>query len=244
MDINGNQYKLDTFKIIDVEGYRLIDEDGEHWYPISNFSSRFLFKKIKTSVLRDNEQYNKYMRVISYIHPDSNSKKNIKTWFINSEGLNLYVKNVVSSKVWSKTFSPRERIKRDEYLAAVQNMLNIQQPVDNSRFIGFMPDLESYDVWSYICIHRDPNLTSKTIWRRCTKCHFYYPNTKSYFPISNNKLSNQCKQCIGLHFTSHNKYLDYIYTHNGIDLIYQYFLDDDDEKLLYEFKQWLVGGGF
>lgn len=232
------KYKLEEYNILSVKSYRLLEEEtGEYWYPLTLFIKKVLFRNINTVRYRDDDKYNKYMRVIEYSNPDSAVPHSNKTWFINTEGLYLLLKNISPAKG-----NTRKQVMQEKYLAAAQGFLGGVVSKNAQNFIGYIPDLTNYDVWSIMCLTRDTAINQNTIWKRCSKCGFYYPNTKRYFnPKKKIYLYNKCKQCCGQDFTCENKRLQYIYKNDGLDLIYQLYLDSD--KVVDELKKWINGGG-
>lgn len=232
------KYKLEEYNILSVKSYRLLEEEtGEYWYPLTLFIKKILFRNINTVRYRDDDKYNKYMRVIEYSNPDSAVPHSNKTWFINTEGLYLLLKNISPAKG-----NTRKQVMQEKYLAAAQGFLGGVVSKNAQNFIGYIPDLTNYDVWSIMCLTRDTTINQNTIWKRCSKCGFYYPNTKRYFnPKKKKYLYNKCKQCCGQDFTCENKRLQYIYKNDGLDLIYQLYLDSD--KVVDELKKWINGGG-
>jgi len=177
------------------------------------------------------------MRVIEYDNPDSATDTKTKAWFMNTEGIYILLQNIRISN----SGSVREKLAKERYLAATQSFFNVI-PNNPQDYIGYQPDLSNYDVWSIMCLTRDTSIDNNTIWKRCTNCGFYYPYNKKYFVESNGYLSNKCKQCFGLDFVCENKRLQYLHNNNGLDLIYQFYLNDKD-KIVEEFKKWLSEGG-
>ena len=231
-------YKLEEYSILNVKSYRLLETaTGEYWYPLSLFLRKFLFRNNNLNTYRDNEIYNKYMRVIEYDNPDSATDTKTKAWFMNTEGIFILLQNI---KI-SNSGSARERVSKEKYLAATQNFFGVvsNNPQD---YIGYMPDLSNYDVWSIMCLTRDTDINNNTIWKRCNNCGFYYPYNKKYFMENSGYLANKCKQCCNLDFVCENKRLQYLHNHNGLDLIYQIYLTDKD-KIVEELKKWLSEGG-
>ena len=233
-NMDKNRYKLESYTILSVTTYRLLEKDTkEYWYPLNLFFNKILFRRTTPGVFRDKEEYRKHMRVIEYINPDNPIKNQItKTWFINTEGLCLILMNITTLKD-----TPKKTMVRQRYLAAAQNFFGITSK-NVQEYIGYQPDLSDYDVWSIICLTRDYNISKNTIWKRCNKCGFYYPYNKDYFNKNGKYLSNKCRQCTGRDFICKNKKMQYIYTHSGIDLIYQYYLNDKD-KVYEELNKWL-----
>ncbi len=234
----SEKYELEEYKILSVTTYRLLEKDtNEYWYPLSSFFSNVLFRRTSPSVYRDKPEYNKHMRVIEYINPKSNAKdKAVKAWFISTEGMCLILRNLTIAKD-----TPKKLMVKQKYLAAAQNFFGITS-VNSQEFIGYQPDLSEYDVWSIICLTRDFNIKKDTLWKRCRNCGFYYPYNKDYFITRNNYLANDCRQCTGNDFVCKNKNIQYIYNHDGLDLLYQYYLGNDN-RILEEFKKWLSSGG-
>jgi len=231
-------YKVEEYQILSVKTYRLLEEEtGEYWYPLSLFLKRILFQQNGATKYRDNPKYNKFMKVISYINPRSLAPNMPnKTWCMNTEGIYLLLQNITINKG-----SNKERMMKEKYLAAAQNFFGGVIPKNEQQYIGYAPDLTNYDVWSIICLTRDTTLDKNTIWKRCSKCGFYYPNTKKYFVMQNNYLSTKCKQCCGYDFVCENKHLQYIYKNDGLDLIYQLYLNSDN--IIDELKKWINKGG-
>jgi len=233
------KYELETYNILSVTTYRLLEKDtGEYWYPLSSFFSKVLFRRTTPGFYRDKEEFRVHMRVIEYTNPNSSAKdKTTKTWFMNTEGMCLILKNLTLAKD-----TPKKMMMKQKYLAAAQNYFGVTSN-NSQEFIGYQPDLSDYDVWSIMCLTRDYEIRKDTLWKRCNTCGFYYPYNKDYFNmVGKNYLANSCRQCTGRDFVCKNKNLQYIYTHNGLDLIYQYYLGDKD-KILEEFNKWLSGGG-
>lgn len=232
-------YELEEYKIINITSYRLLEkETNEYWYPLSLFLRTFLFKNSNLINYRDNDKYNKYMKVIEYNNPKTNAKGiPTKAWFMNTEGIYILLQNAK----FNNTGSTREKMTKEKYLAATQSFFGV---VSNNKqeYIGYMPDLSNYDVWSIMCLTRDTSIDNNTIWKRCSNCGFYYPYNQKYFHKSNGYLANKCKQCCKLDFICDNKRIQYLYNHNGLDLIYQLYLNDK-EKIVEELKKWLSEGG-
>ena len=176
------------------------------------------------------------MRVIEYDNPDSATDTKTKAWFMNTEGIYILLQNVKINRG-----SPREKVVKEKYLAAAQNFFGVVSN-NSQNYIGYMPDLSNYDVWSIMCLTRDTEINNNTIWKRCSNCGFYYPYNKKYFNEASGYLANKCKQCCNLDFVCENKRLQYLHNHNGLDLIYQIYLDDKD-KIVEELKKWLSEGG-
>lgn len=225
-------YKIEEYSILSVTSYRLLDENGEYWYPLTLFLQKVLFKKIKAMYYRDNPKYQKFMKVIEYENPNSVSHQKEKTWFMSTEGICLIIQE---TKIYNG--SPSVTMMRQKYLAATQAFFGITSK-NEQEFIGFTPDLSNYDIWSIMCLTRDTTINNNTIWRRCEKCGFYYPYNKRYFQDRRGYLSHKCKQCLGLDFSCMNKKIQYVYKHNGLDLLYQLYLNDKD-KIVEELKKWL-----
>lgn len=233
------KYKLEEYNILSVTSYRLLEEEtGEYWYPLRLFIQKVLFRNINPVRYRDDEKYNKYMRVIEYSNPNStNPEKNKKkTWFMNTEGIYLILQNTTTNKG-----SAKEKLMREKYLAAAQSFFGGVVSKNEQEYIGYSPDLTNYDVWSIMCLTRDTTINKDTIWKKCSKCGFYYPYTAKYFLNSGYYLSTKCRQCCGKDFVCENKRLQYIYKNGGLDLIYQLYLDSD--KITEELKKWINGGG-
>ena len=231
-------YKLEEYYILNIKSYRLLEiETGEYWYPLSLFLRKFLFRNNNLNTYRDNDKYNQYMRVIEYDNPDSATDTKTKAWFMSTEGLYILLQNTRINN----TGSAREKLAKEKYLAAAQNFFGVI-PNNPQDYIGYQPDLSDYDVWSIMCLTRDTSIDNNTIWKRCTNCGFYYPYNKKYFVEASGYLSNKCKQCFGLDFVCENKRLQYLHNNNGLDLIYQFYLNDKD-KIVEEFKKWLSEGG-
>lgn len=233
-NMDKEEYKLETYTILSVTTYRLLEkETGEYWYPITLFFSKILFRKTTAGVFRDNEMYRKHMRVIEYENPDNSFKnKKMKTWFIDTEGMCLIL---INTKL--KKDTPKKMLVRQKYLAAAQNFFGVTSN-NSQEFIGYQPDLSNYDVWSIMCLTRDYNLKKDTLWKRCGKCGFYYPHNKDYFIERNGYLANNCRQCTGNDFVCKNRKIQFLYNHDGLDLIYQYYLGDKD-KIAEEFNKWI-----
>lgn len=233
-DIMDNNYELEPYTILSVTSYRLKEkETGEYWYPIVSFFDKILFRKVNSRFYRDNDKYNKYMRVISYINPNNPARYPVKAWFMNTEGIYLILKSTVVQQG-----TPKVTLMKQKYLAAAQSFFGVI-PDTPEKFIGYTPNLSNYDVWSILCLTRDPNIKKDTLWKKCNECGFYYPNTKDYFHEDNKHyLANKCRQCAGFNFRCKNKKIQYLYSHDGYDLLYQYYLGEND-KILDEFKKWI-----
>ena len=230
-------YKLEEYTILSVKSYRLLEiETGEYWYPLSLFLRKFLFRNNNPNTYRDNKKYNQHMRVIEYDNPDSATDTKTKAWFMNTEGIYILLQNVKINRG-----SPREKVVKEKYLAATQNFFGVVSN-NSQNYIGYMPDLSNYDVWSIMCLTRDTEIDDNTIWKKCSNCGFYYPYNKKYFNETSGYLANKCKQCCNLDFVCENKRLQYLHNHNGLDLIYQIYLNDKD-KIVEELKKWLSEGG-
>ena len=98
MVIIVDTYTFETYNILDVQEYRLKDKEGIYWYPLSSFFKNILFRVVPIQKYRDDETYNKYMKVITYRHPKSINDVAVKTWFINTEGMYLILTNFTVSK--------------------------------------------------------------------------------------------------------------------------------------------------
>lgn len=234
-----DKYSIDYYQILDSELYRLREKDtGIYWYPLRDFFKKALFRKANITSYRDNEFYNKYMRVISSEHPNQAVKGlQIKTWFINEEGLYLILSNL---KPLNDTI--RKNQIREKYEAAAKSLLGVTTLNSSTppKFIGFQPDLSNYDVWSIICLTNDKSITQKTLWKRCEICGFYYPNTIKYFSrLSQKHLNDKCRQCFGTGFRCPNARYQYIYQRNGYDLIYKLYQNNPPEEIVEELKKWL-----
>ena len=230
------QYSKETYKVIEVERYRLKENaTGIYWYPMNDFFKNVLFRSFNSRSYRDNELYSKYMRVIKF-EPRPNSP--IKTWFINEEGLHLILKNLKPIKD-----SPRKQVIRDMYEAAAKQLVNVHTVTDVNtppKFINFVPDLSKYDVWSIICLTNDKYIKPETLWKRCDECGFYYPDNQRYFSkVSEKHLNNRCRKCCGGDFVCTNSKYQYIYKRNGYDLIYLIYNNASDEKIAEKLKEWL-----
>ena len=228
-------YTLETYQILDIQSYRLKDSNDIYWYPLTLFLKKFLFRTGESKRYRDNPLYEPYMKVITYLNPDSTSSCPTKTWFVNTEGMFLILSNI---KIMQGKDSNTIFLKKCEYISAAQDFFGVVSNIADI-FISYMPDISNYDVWSILCIKYDYNINKKTIWKKCNKCGFYYPNTKDYFISSNKYLSKECKQCRGKDFVCKNKKMQYLYQHNGFDLLYHFYLNND-KKIIEEFKKWII----
>lgn len=233
-------FTIEKYSILNVEDYRILDDDGEYWYPMRSFFRQFLFREVDISPYRDNELYRSHMKVFEFIHPRQKNKgMKLKTWCINTEGMFLILQN---TKIKATKNRNRQTLIKEEYLAAARNFFGIMATNDTSTFIGYNPDLSNYDVWSIMCLTRDYEISDSTIWKKCDNCGFYYPYNKNYFYKNGKYLRNQCRQCTGHDFVCKNKNIQYIYSHGGLDLLYSYYLNDT-ERIVKEFKKWLSRGG-
>lgn len=233
------KYELEEYYILSVKQIRLKDDEGEYWYPIRSFFEKVLFRNFNVPSYRDNPIYSKFMKVISYEHPDTAAKgQKTKTWFINQEGMCLILNNVKSI-----SDTPKKYMMREKYLMEARIFFNVRTISDSKEFLSYTPDLSNYDVWSAICITRDKSINEKTLWKRCHTCGYYYPYTKRYFNKLKTQLSGSCKQCLGSDFICKNKHIQYLHNHDGLDLLYELYENKDDNKILEELKKWLRKGG-
>lgn len=232
------KYEMEEYTILSAKDVRLKDENDIYWYPIGSFFRKMLFKDIRPIWFRDKPFYENHMKVIEYIHPNSDSGKPEKTWFMDAEGIHQALKNFRVKIDGSK----KTLLMREKYLAAARSFFGVSVVDDIPTFIGFTPDLSEYDVWSILCIQKDTTITKDTLWQRCSTCGFYYPYTERYFQKYKTRLSVVCKECGGNHFVCQNKRIQFIKNNGGLDLLYQYYLEDD-KKILEEFKKWILGGG-
>lgn len=231
------KFTVEKYNILSVEQIRLLDEDGVYWYPLKNFFKNVLFRELNITNYRDNEEYSKYMKVIEYKPLKTFNDKPLKTWFINNEGMFLILKNTFIIKD-----TPKKTLMREKYLAAARNFFGVTVTNDEPTFLSYQPDLSNYDVWSILCLTQDKTIKKETIWKKCEKCGFYYPCSKNYFTKYKTQYSSNCKQCSGNDFKCSNKIIQYIYNHDGLDLLYNYYLGDND-KIIEELNNWIGRGG-
>lgn len=231
-------YKREEFDFIDLHLIRLKDENGKYWYPMSHFLSNILFREVKTSKCRDDPRFAPFMKVIEYVPLNTQNPNPVKTWFINDEGLRNFL-----SKVRIPNEAPQDMAVKKRYLIEAYAMFNVQEGgVEQTEYITYTPPLTQYDVWSRICLTHDTTLTGRVVWKKCSKCGFFYPDTKRYYTDIGRRLrSPSCKQCGGGDFVCQNNRLQYIHKRNGQEFLYQWFKGNKD-KAYQEMDKWLREG--
>lgn len=231
-------YEREEFEFIDLHLIRLKDENGKYWYPLSNFLSNILFKEVKSNRYRDDPRFSPFMKVIEYVPMNTLNKNPVKTWFINEEGMRAILLTVRIQNDLPKTMEVKKR-----YLIEAYSLFNIQNgSIEQTDYIIYTPSLAQYDVWSRICLTHDTTLVGRTVWKKCSKCGFFYPDTKRYYTnIGGHLRSPACKQCEGSDFRCQNNRLQYIHERGGQEFLYQWF-KGNEEKAYKEMDKWLKEG--
>lgn len=224
-----NDFTVDTIQIGEKITDRIIDSEGTHWYPLRHFLLRILRKSDKVSSFRDSNLI-KYMKVFEYTSGKKGATHPIKMWCMNEDGIKYLLRHMRVRNTRSEhLFKARQKGFYEACLYFGVKTPEELEPV----FINQTPNLDNYDIWSVLCLSYDNTLTSYQKWRRCLECNYYYPDTERYF----GKSTKKCLQCQGRSFKCKNKIAQYIYDHNGLDLLYQIHLGDTEKafKLLNEF---------
>lgn len=234
-NIKVNQIHMGTTVLDEI-----IDEDGEKWYPLASFFSNVLLRPISEKIVMRDSNMSRYMKVITYEPQRNGGYRPIPTWCMNEKGMKFILKHMT-------TYMRGDRNKallRQKRLKEAQNYFKVKPLKENEPiFIQEMPDLDNYDIWSYTCISNDLSIKYDTIWRKCSKCGYYYPNTYKYFPIDHKTRNciSSCKQCNNKDFVCDNQVLQFFYEHSGINLIYALYLNDD-KRILDELSNLIAQG--
>lgn len=231
-----SNFSTDIYKIEGTELQRIIDEDGEYWYPIQNFFNKILLRRCNVTLLRDSEAYSKFMKVFKIVPLGSKNGFAFKTWCMNTEGMYIMLQ-----KTYVKPDSPKKMQVRERRLNAARIFFNVK--IKNpGMFLTYRPDISNYDIWSIMCINNDVDLSNDDVWKRCELCGYYYPCTHKYFKeFRNNIYSENCLECEGINFKCDNKRIQWIYDHGGLNLLYNIFNEDKD--LTYEELLKFIGKG-
>lgn len=239
MIVYNEDFIIEKYTIEDKELIRVKDNQNRYWYPLAQFLRLILLQKDPKSLrYRDDERYSPYMMVFPLTLENSPIPNRIyKTWCMETQGMITLLK-LASVKDKYKT----RAIRKSKYLAAARNFFNIGETADTPDYIGYMPDISNYDVWSIMCIQADRNITRQTVWKKCEKCGFYYPDTNRYFSETTNKyLARKCRQCLGRDFVCMDKKKQFLYTNNGLDLLFSYYEKESDKEIAEKFRDWIEG---
>lgn len=232
MAIETEQIKIAN-RIID----RIKDEEGVYWYPLRSFFQRILFKKEMTREYRDSSLI-RYMKVFEF--QPYKSRRAVKTWCMSESGMKYILKRITVDK--GKNDVIRDIRKKNLSEACLYFGIDRTQELE-PKYIETPPKLENYDIWSLTCITHDTDLRPFSRWKKCAECNYYYPDSNKYFiKYRANNYDNKCKMCRGGHFKCDNKVLDFIYRHDGLDLIYA-LSTYDNEQIVKQLELFIDKGG-
>lgn len=231
-------FKLEQIIIAD----RIIDrieEDGVYWFPLTSFFDRILFKKNVTREYRDSSLI-KYMKVFEF--KPSYSTSTVKAWCMNEMGIKYILKRI---SVKNTRNIDIDELRRKNLLEACI-YFKIKRIDDlESKYINIAPDIKDYDIWSYLCLTHDFDLKQGDTWKLCDECGYYYPDNAHYFVTNaKRKTTDVCIQCSGKDFKCKNEIMNYLYYHDGLNLLFELNKHKrDNEKIINELDMLINKGG-
>lgn len=159
---------------------------------------------------------------------------------MNENGIKYILKNITIGNGKDETINELRRKNLTE--ACLYFGIDRTQELQ-PEYIYAAPKLKDYDIWSLTCIMNDTDLYPNSKWKRCKKCNYYYPCSTKYFQrFRGGRFNTSCKMCNNSTFTCDNKVLQYIYEHDGLDLIYALRTYDDD-KVAKQLRIFINKGG-
>lgn len=212
----------------------VIDRDGVRWYPLKSFLQKILCKHDKVSTFRDSEM-SRYMKVFEYYQRIHGTHRLIKTWCMNENGIKYLLRHMSIRKIKNeKLYRAREK----GFLEACIYFHVKKHDELSPLYINIMPDIKDYDIWSILCIMNDVKINADTRWKKCQECRYYYPDNVRYFG-NNKKEQKKCLQCQDKNFSCNNKTIQYIYDHDGLDLLYKLYTHKDDRIIVEALKEFI-----
>lgn len=223
-------------KIINNKTMEILkDEQGIEWYPLKTFLELQLFLRNPVLTPYINSNLRRFMQVINYQPSFYPEKPATDTWFISYGGIRCLLRTIKLPRTTDKELGKirRERLKE---ACLYFKVMPLDKEIATVTYIT--PNLDTYDIWSQVCIRNDFSVGRNTQWKRCKICGYYYPNSPTYFWQG----KSHCKQCCGYNFKCPNKVIQFFYDNGGYDLICALETENKD-KIIEKLQDFIERGG-